>query len=81
MALEWACCLKARPHCMAGYPLKFHFQIPCVFPVRPQIFPVSIYVICDYYVCTKLIQLPPKMEIFAANIEISFTLKTREFTP
>ena len=21
-------------------PTKFHFQIPCVFPVRPQIFPV-----------------------------------------
>ena len=31
-----------------GYPLKLHFQIPCVFPVRQQIFPVSIYVICDY---------------------------------
>ena len=35
---------------VAGYPLKFHFQILCVFPVRPQILPVPIYVICDYYI-------------------------------
>ena len=38
---------------LSGYPLKFHFQIPCVFPVfsvRLQIFPVAIYVICDYYI-------------------------------
>ena len=34
----------------AGYPLKLHFQIPCVFPVRPQIVPVPIYVTCDYYI-------------------------------
>ena len=34
----------------AGYPLKFRFQIPCVFSVRPQIFPVAIYVIYDYYI-------------------------------
>ena len=33
---------------LTGYPLKFHFQIPCVFPARPQIFPVPIYMICDY---------------------------------
>ena len=25
-----------------------HFQIPCVFPVQLQIFPVPIYLICDY---------------------------------
>ena len=34
----------------AEYPHKFHFRIPCVFPVRPQIFPVPIYMICDYYI-------------------------------
>ena len=34
----------------SGYPLKLYFQIPCVFPVRPQIFPVSIYIICEYYI-------------------------------
>ena len=33
-----------------GYPLKLHFQIPCVFPVRPKIFPVPIYINCDYYI-------------------------------
>ena len=33
-----------------GYPLKLYFQIPCVFLVRPQIFPVRIYLICDYYI-------------------------------
>ena len=43
---------------LSGYPLKLHFQIPCVFlvfpPVRRQIFPVTIYLICDYYIHTKL---------------------------
>ena len=34
----------------AGYPLKLHFQIPCLFPVQPQIFQVQMYVICDYYI-------------------------------
>ena len=34
--------------CGTGYPLKLYFQIPCVFPVRPQIFPVPIYIICEY---------------------------------
>ena len=34
----------------SGYPLKLHFQIPCVFPVQLHIFPVPIYVICDYYI-------------------------------
>ena len=36
-----------------GYPLKLHFQIPFVFPIRLQIFPVLIYVICDYTTYTK----------------------------
>ena len=36
--------------CITGYPLKLHFQIPCVFPVRRHIFPVPIYVIWDYYI-------------------------------
>ena len=48
-----------------------------VFPVRRQIFPVSIYVICDYYIYkTNLADLSSfeiLREIFAANIEISFT--------
>ena len=34
----------------SGYPLKSHFQIPCVFPVQSQIFPVPILMICDYYI-------------------------------
>ena len=33
-----------------GYPLKLYFHIPCVFPVQSQIFPVPIYIICDYYI-------------------------------
>ena len=32
----------------AGYPRKLYFQISCVFPVQPQIFPVPIFIICDY---------------------------------
>ena len=35
---------------ISGDPLKLYFQIPCVFPARPQIFPVSIYIICEYYI-------------------------------
>ena len=35
---------------LSGYPLKLYFQIPCVFPVQSQIFPVPIYIICDYYI-------------------------------
>ena len=34
----------------SGYPLKLSFQIHCVFPVRPQIFPVPIYILCEYYI-------------------------------
>ena len=37
-------------HITPGYPLKLYFQIPCVFPVQQQIFPVQIYIICDYYI-------------------------------
>ena len=39
-----------RPYTCTGYPLKLYFQIPCVFPVQSQIFPVPIYIICDYYI-------------------------------
>ena len=31
-----------------GYPLIWYFQIPCVFPVQSQIFPVPIHIICEY---------------------------------
>ena len=54
----------------------------CVFPVQLQIFPVPVYIICDYYIHkTELAHLPSfwkKKEIFAANIAISFTFRTRE---
>ena len=57
---------------------------PCVFPVQPPIFPVPIYIICDYYTHkTELADLSSfwkKMEIFVANIAISFTLRISEFT-
>ena len=124
--------LRVAPGSVTGYPLKLHFQIPCVFPVRLQIFPLTIYVICDIHK-TELADLSSfkkkivasqsgalfklvggywlvhptyqkylvvdvfskdssprgtgpfssfrkKMEIFAANIEISFTFRIREFT-
>ena len=70
---------KEKVMAMPGYQLKLHFQIPCVFPVRLQIFPVSIYVIYDYY--TKLAwQIYPAgffFLIFAANIKISFTFNNQ----
>ena len=38
-----------------GSQLKRKFQIPCVFPVHPQIFPVQILVICNHFmIYTKL---------------------------
>ena len=33
------------------YPLKLNFQIAFVFPVQLKNFPVSISVICDYFIC------------------------------
>ena len=33
-----------------GYPLKLHFQSPCVFSVISKKFPVPIYVNCDCYI-------------------------------
>ena len=33
-----------------GYPLKLHLQIPCGFPVWPQIFSVPIYMMCDHHI-------------------------------
>ena len=60
--------------------LCFH----CFFPVRLQIFPVRIYVICDYYIhitdLPDLLNLNKRLEMFAANIEISCTFRIREFT-
>ena len=58
-------------------PSKLHFHIPCVFPVRPQIFPVPIYVVCDYYIDkTDLADLSnfwKKMDIFAGNLQLEQT--------
>ena len=69
----------------SGYPLKLYFQIPCVSPVQSQIFPVPIYIICDYYIDkTDLADLSnfwkKNLEIFAANIAVSFTFGIKEFT-
>ena len=67
----------------SGYPLKLYFQIPCVFPVQLQIFPVPIYIMCDYYIHkTDLADLSSfweKMDFFAENIAISFTFRIRVF--
>ena len=67
-----------------GYPLKLYFQIPCVFPVRPQIFPVPIYIMCEYYIhrtdLADLFSFWKKMDVFAATIVISFTFRIRTFT-
>ena len=68
-----------------GYPLKLYFQIPCVFPVQPQIFPVPIYIICDYYIHkTDLADLSSfwiKMEIFTANIDFTLRKKLKNLPP
>ena len=57
---------------------------PCVFPVQSKIFPVPIYIICDYYIDeTDLADLSNfwgKNGISAANIAVSFTFRIREFT-
>ena len=51
-----------------------------VFPVRPQNFPIP-YMICEYYVLGRAIQLLEKKKDFiAATIAISFTLRIRTFT-
>ena len=67
----------------AGYPLELHFQIPCVFPLRLQVFPVPIYVICDYYIhktnLADLSSFKENLKIFAANIWKYFTFRLREF--
>ena len=52
--------------------IRVVFQIPCVFPVRPQIFPVPIYIICDYYIhktdLAELCSLWEKMIFFLRQI-------------
>ena len=57
---------------------------PCVFPVRPQIFPVPIYMICEYYIhrtdLADLYSLLKKMDFFATTMAISFTFRIRTFT-
>ena len=56
----------------------------CLFPVQPQMFPVPIYIICDYYIhktdLANLSSLNKNLEAFAANIEIYFTFIITEFT-
>ena len=68
----------------AGYLFKSHFPIPCVFPAQRQILPVPItsFVTITYPKLTKQTYsaLKKKLEIFAANIEIYFTFRIREFT-
>ena len=64
-----------------GYPLKLYFQIPCVFPVRPHIFPVPIYIICECYIHrTDLADLSSFWEnkyfFFAATIAIFLLLES-----
>ena len=56
----------------SGYPLKLHFQFPCVFPVLPHIFPVPLYVICDYYIHkTDLADLSSFKQIWEFSWQIS----------
>ena len=65
----------------AGYPLELYFQIPCVFLIDCK-FSVPIYVICDYNILhtQNLCSFNKILEVFAANIEMSFTFRIREFT-
>ena len=48
---------------------KFYLQIPCVFPNRLQIFPVSISEICANSICDTNFR---KFEKFTTNIMITF---------
>ena len=56
---------------------------PRFFPVQPQIFPVPIYIICNYYIhktmLADLFSFWKKEKIFAENIAISFPFRIREF--
>ena len=74
---------QAGPLTPQGTHSKCIFKFP-VFPVQPQIFPVPNYVICDYYIHkTDLADLSSLIfwgEIYAANIEISFTFIILELT-
>ena len=75
-----------------GHKFRVHTQIafsnslcfPCFFPVQQQIFPVPIYMICDYNIHqTDLANLSSFnffWEIFSSNFEISFTFRIREYT-
>ena len=61
----------------AGYPLRVHFQIPCVFSVYSlshcNFFCVPIYVICYHFI--------KKNWKFSRQIlMLSFTFRVREFT-
>ena len=53
---------------------------PCFFPVQWQIFPVPIYVICDYYThktdLTDLSSFKICWEIFTANFKIFLPLES-----
>ena len=57
---------------------------PCFFSIRLQIFPVPIYVICDYNIhktdLADISSFKNNWEFVATNIEISFTFRIREFT-
>ena len=66
----------------SGYPLKLYFQIHCVFPVQPQIFPVPTYVFCDYYIhkidLADLSSFCKKNGTFVETIAIFFTFTALE---
>ena len=59
-------------HTLHRVPTQISFSnslcFPCFFPVRPQIFPVPIYLICDYYIhktdLAKFSTLKNKLEVF-----------------
>ena len=82
--------LYARPYrgkSTQGTHSNFIFEFlvfPCVFPVCLQIFPMPIYIICEYNIHrTDLADLSSfwkKMDFFAATIAISFTFRIRTFT-
>ena len=73
---------------MCRVPTQIAFSnslcFPCFVLVRRQIFPVPIYVICDYYIhktdWADLSSFKKNLEISAANYVISFTFRIREFT-
>ena len=46
----WAATVEEASRVHTQIEFSNSLCVPCVFPVQPEIFPVPIYVICEYYI-------------------------------